>query len=271
MPIQATAATQEAHSRARAGDWEPPRPMERGHGREEDGPNLVCHPCSCLATTALQAIPATTAHGSQDYIPPFQALRKDLAWWKRLAPPKVLNMFVNGVEPNFKAPPLKLVPTKRSSQEVSQALKVMEEYISVGAAKEVSRDGTKYLIPRFVICKKRRVRERKGTSHLRLPCDKLLFATAPLQVGSMEGHFPHFKKRHVGLQDRPQKCVFSFATLVSPKTLCKDGHRWKGVSNGGGMFWFEYPSLPLDASDARFSEKNGANKAYWCLFTSTIF
>jgi hypothetical protein len=84
---------------------------------------------------------------------PFLRLRQCLDWWKAHAPQFVLDLISQGVEPQFRGRGLQLREQKKSEEEVALALEVIQDYISVGAAKEVTLQGTKYLVPWFVIQK----------------------------------------------------------------------------------------------------------------------
>ena len=87
------------------------------------------------------------------HLPPFQRLRACFSWWKKHAAPFVCNLIKKGVEPNFKGHQLQIREQKKSEEEVLLAQEVMKDYVEAKAAKEVNPQGTKYLVPWFVIQK----------------------------------------------------------------------------------------------------------------------
>ena len=93
--------------------------------------------------------------GSHQEIPPFLRLRSAdaWAWWEQHASPEILQLLAEGVEPNFCCPLLPVMPQGRSVSDQEAALQIMAEYIQQGAAKEVSMQGTSYLVPWFVLKK----------------------------------------------------------------------------------------------------------------------
>lgn len=86
---------------------------------------------------------------------PFNRLRAKLDWWERHAPQFVLQLITQGVEPNFLGDHLVILfkRQKKSGEEIEKALEVMEEYVKLGAAKEVSWENTRYLVPWFLVTK----------------------------------------------------------------------------------------------------------------------
>ena len=82
---------------------------------------------------------------------PFQQVLDSLNWWVAHAPPQIVLLLQKGVEYDFPCPQLPIRPCQRSAKDVQLATKVMEEYVQLGAAKEVPWAGTKYLVPWFFI------------------------------------------------------------------------------------------------------------------------
>ena len=95
-------------------------------------------------------------------------LRRRLSWWEKAgAPSKVLSYIVQGVEPQWASPSLRLQAQPRSAQQEALAMQVLGEYMQVGAVQEVSPHMSKYWVPWFVIAKK----EDNGKEKLRLIAD----------------------------------------------------------------------------------------------------
>jgi hypothetical protein len=127
----------------------------------------VCHPNRAMvaemgmkptgqAMTAPMMTPALWLEQSTMHLnslSPFLRLRSCLQWWQANAPPFVLSLITQGVEPHFQGQGLRLRHQKKTDSEVSLALEVMNDYVQVGAAQEVAREGTLYLVPWFVIQK----------------------------------------------------------------------------------------------------------------------
>ena len=84
---------------------------------------------------------------------PFQRLEHCLGWWQENAPQFVLNLITQGVEPKYPQVNLPLKAQEKSQEEKQLALKVMMEYVEAKAAQEVPLEGTRYLVPWFVIQK----------------------------------------------------------------------------------------------------------------------
>lgn len=108
-----------------------------------------------MATKMVQVLAPSPWMGSDPlaHLAPFQRLRVCLPWWQKHAPQFVLNLIREGVEPQFQGTHLHLRPQKKDNREVELALEVMQEYVEAKAAKEVPFQGTRYLVPWFVIQK----------------------------------------------------------------------------------------------------------------------
>ena len=95
---------------------------------------------------SLEMLPDLLSH-----LPPFNRLRACLHWWEKHAPPFVLSLIKMGVEPNFQGKDLKPTSQKKDIEEIKLAEEVMKEYVEAKAAKEVTLQGLRYLVPWFVI------------------------------------------------------------------------------------------------------------------------
>jgi hypothetical protein len=102
----------------------------------------------------------STTQGSQG---PFcQRLQGNFPWWeKNTQNPEVLDLILNGVaathQSNLPSSLLK-VPCVRSQEETQMAWETIQEYLEVGAVKEIKMQEAKYLIPWFVIKKGEKLR-----------------------------------------------------------------------------------------------------------------
>ena len=100
-------------------------------------------------------------------IPPFLRLREKVQWWQAAgATTEVLSTITRGVEADWPEPLLTWHPSIRSREDQESALEVLSEYLTIGAAKRVSLEGTKFLVPWFVLKK-----EENGKQKLRLISD----------------------------------------------------------------------------------------------------
>jgi hypothetical protein len=98
---------------------------------------------------------------------PFQRLRECLGWWSQHAPPRILKLICQGVEPQFQGDHLHLHEQRKSPEEIALASKVMADYVEAKATREVPPSETTYLVPWFVI----RKAEPQGGEKLRLISD----------------------------------------------------------------------------------------------------
>ena len=161
------------------------------HGRVVGAEAKVCHLSASKAMAAsLHSHCGTQIQKGKEpslCIPPFQKLRNSLAWWSKHAPSHVLEVICKGVEHNFSAP-LPITPTVRSQEDQELALKVLQEYLDCGAAKEIFQQDHKFLVPWFVVKKE----EDDGTQKLRLisDCRKINHFLEPLASASRSlGHY----------------------------------------------------------------------------------
>ena len=127
--------------------------------------------------------------------PPFYSLvREKLGWWIPKAPKKVLNVLRHGVTSNFPLPKfLDCRSQQKTFQEEQQALKVLQEYMEVGAVIKNPPGPTRYLVPWFVIRK-----EEGGKEKLRLisDCRKLNKFLQPkhFKLDHWKNIFPFLRK-----------------------------------------------------------------------------
>lgn len=81
-------------------------------------------------------------------------LRQHYQWWEAHAPPPVLKLIRDGVEPAWPEPVLGVHPCHRAEEEETAARTLMSEYIELGAAHLVTDLApSKYLIPWFLVKK----------------------------------------------------------------------------------------------------------------------
>ena len=85
--------------------------------------------------------------------PFYQRLLQNFPWWEQnTRNPEVLDLILNGVPATFSLPSsLSKVPCVRSREETNLALETLQEYLEVGAVKEINWHQAKHLIPWFVI------------------------------------------------------------------------------------------------------------------------
>ena len=87
------------------------------------------------------------------HLSPFQRLRACFGWWQHHAPQYVLDLIKWGVEPTFQGNLLQVREQLKSAEDILLAQEVIQDYVQAKAAKEVSLQGTRYLVPWFVIQK----------------------------------------------------------------------------------------------------------------------
>lgn len=98
---------------------------------------------------------------------PYRRLQSMLHWWKLHAPPSVCQMIVEGIMPQWSVAPTCSVQCQRKSQEeIAQVKEILQRYQAVGAVRQVPWQGTKHLVPWFVIAK-----QEKESQKLRLISD----------------------------------------------------------------------------------------------------
>ena len=126
--------------------------------------------------------------------PYFQRVQDHINWWEKHAPQNVVNLITHGVSANWPLPEfVESPPHIRSQVEVNQALKVLEEYIQVGAVVKNPPGTTRHLVPWFVISK-----EENGKEKLRLiaNCKTInnYFAPKHFKLDHWGNIFPFLKK-----------------------------------------------------------------------------
>jgi hypothetical protein len=129
---------------------------------------------------------------------PIQHLQDNLKWWRQHASPTVFQLIQNGVQPQFPLPPLlSRCPQKKTLLDIQRASSILEEYQKVGAVKKVSADGTKHLIPWFIISK---TEGNKEKNRLISDCRELnyYFQTTPFRLDHIQSIFPYLKKKWWG-------------------------------------------------------------------------
>ena len=125
--------------------WQPPV------GSVEQNNGKVCHgisPCWAHLSAGQAMLQTQEPQG-----PFYQRLRQRIPWWeKNTRNPEVLGLILNGVPATYSVPSsLSKVPCVRSREETKMALETIQEYLEVGAVKEINWHQAKHLIPWFVI------------------------------------------------------------------------------------------------------------------------
>ena len=87
--------------------------------------------------------------------PFFQRLQNSLPWWrKNTTSPGVLDLIMHGVNTSYPLPSsLSMQPCFRNQEETKLAWETIQEYLEVGAIKEIPLHQAKHIIPWFVIKK----------------------------------------------------------------------------------------------------------------------
>ena len=114
-----------------------------------------------LKGTAKAALPQAMVADRFPGTPQPRRLGMCLHWRQRHANQFVIDLITKGVEPQFHGHHLILCRQKESEADIRLATSIMEEYVSLGAAREVPLEGTEYLVPWFVISKTEGVRTKR--------------------------------------------------------------------------------------------------------------
>ena len=85
------------------------------------------------------------------FIHPFLRVGSKISWWRQFAPREVVELILGGIEPQWPSPGVPSLPQARSQKQVQLAQKVLQDYVTVGAAKIVPLEEAKYLVPWFVL------------------------------------------------------------------------------------------------------------------------
>jgi hypothetical protein len=155
-------------------------------------------------------------------IPYFLRLKLKLPWWQEHATKRVQRLILTGVEPFWVKPPtLPIHPTFRDKEMTAAALLIMEEYREVGAVIPVPAQdlpATKYLVPWFIITKKRggsyKVQTDSGLQINKSAYPYKTFFSRPLA-----DNFSISFQGHVGMQNRFEACLLSSQGFRDTKTL----------------------------------------------------
>jgi hypothetical protein len=93
--------------------------------------------------------------GKESQDPFFLRLRERIHWWRQnTMNPQVLNLIEQGVQNDWDLPSqLSKVPCIRKQEETHMAWETIQEYLEVGALKEIAASKARHLIPWFVIKK----------------------------------------------------------------------------------------------------------------------
>jgi hypothetical protein len=84
--------------------------------------------------------------------PLYQRLQHSLQWWQKNASPQVVTLIREGITPQWHLPPLLSVQGRQGSN-LDQAQKILADYEKSGAVKRVGAEGTRHLLPWFLISK----------------------------------------------------------------------------------------------------------------------
>ena len=125
---------------------------------------------------------------------PFLFPRSKLTWWEKNATAKAADLIRNGVQPGWLTPPdLPIYPTLRDQHQNHLANDIIKEYLDLGAVKKVPFQGTKFLVPWFVIEKQDETQVKR-----RLICDcrKINDFLQPkhFHLDHWKDIFPHLKQ-----------------------------------------------------------------------------
>ena len=189
-------------------------------------------------------IPSQSQGGS---LLPFLRLRSPTAWpwWEKWASKEVLHLLSHGVEPDFACPTLPIIPQGRSFKDQESALQIISDYMQQGACKEVSMEGTSYLVPWFVL-KKKEIGGGESKTDFRLQTHKHIPLPQALQARSLEGHIPLSKTRPICCKTRFKGCILPFRAFSKDKAILKALSGGQSFPNGRGMLWFKYHTTAVD-------------------------
>ena len=139
----------------------------------------VCHPGLTMAVN----------------MPSFLRVRSKIENWQVMgAPWEVLQVIQKGVQPNWPLPDyLSCHAKEKDCSEIALAEKVLQQYLAVGAVKEVHPSGTRHLVPWFIIQK------GEGSSEkLRLIADcrelNRFFEPKPFKMDHWHSIFPYLRR-----------------------------------------------------------------------------
>jgi hypothetical protein len=113
-------------------------------------------------------------------------------------------------------------------------------------------ENIKFLVPWFIISKKE---GGEAQTHFRLQIDKQPPPTQKVQVGTLERHISISKKRHVGLQNRFEACLFSPPSTPRVERIFKHKGGRKVLSIPSSPLWSVNSARNLDKNHESFSEK----------------
>jgi hypothetical protein len=123
---------------------------------------------------------------------PFYArLQRRFQWWRRnTQDPSVLHLITHGVTAAYPLPcNLSMQPCFRNQEETQMALESIQEYLDVGALKEISLQQAKHLIPWFVIKKGEKLRLITNCKELNNYLDP-----KPFRLENWQEIFPSLRK-----------------------------------------------------------------------------
>jgi hypothetical protein len=177
------------------------------------------------------------------HIPPFLRVRQHISWWSQHASMEVLELILDGVEPQFPQLTFPLVPRGAPTKEqMSAALGVMEDYIKVQAARELPAtelQNTKYLVPWLVI-EKHNSESSASAKKYRLisDCRKLNSALQPpkFRLESWKDILPHLRRGHWGVNLDIENAYFHLENSPSLKPYLRMMIAGRLFQLDGGVF-----------------------------------
>ena len=209
-----------------------------------------------------KATPVAEAEVCQDQEgSPFPAhihLRERLEQWKRMnASREVLLSISQGVLWDWQPPTfLPLYPTVRSREDLVRATHIVEEYLQVGALKEIpATSDIKFLIPWFILSKKNPLGGGKTPSHKRLSTTQRTLGSTKIPTGQHPTGFPSLKERNVRHKGGPQKRLLSFACGRICKTIPLHASRSKVLPMASSTIRAFKPSLSFSIIDENCAAK----------------
>ena len=133
---------------------------QQGHGAQQMSTEKEAKVADSKADTQVDQ--------EEEAEPPFLRVRRRLPWWQQAgASQEVLNLITLGVQAAWCNPIMKMRAQHKTVQEQMETREVLSDYMRAGAVTKSTLQGTKYLVPWFVIKKL----ESSGKEKLRLIAD----------------------------------------------------------------------------------------------------
>ena len=188
--------------------------------------------------------------------PLFLRLRKSFPFWKKIAPQKVLDLILHGVQNDLPLPGnLSQKSWQRAPSEVQLAQKILEEYAQTGAVKKVSAGGTGHLVPWFVLSKQ----ENGGQKHrLISDCRELngYFQPKKFVLDHMNVIFPYLKKGQWGAKIDLKDAYFHLELHQALKKFVR-------LQVGGTLWEFQAACFGISSLPEKFMSLMKALEKVW--------